>query len=77
VRCRFSIPKHRRFDLLKMALRRSEPRRLGRSFRGFKVEGDRWPSVAPNLADSGGALEGSRSLARDGLYEGVDKDSGK
>ena len=29
-------------------------------FGGFKVEGGRGPSVAPNLADSGGALEGSR-----------------
>jgi len=38
---------------------------------------DWWPSVAPNLADSGGALEGSRWLARDGLYQGVDEDSGK
>jgi len=38
------------------------------SFRGFKVEGDRWPSVAPNLADSGGAF--SFAKASENALEG-------
>jgi len=32
-----------------------------------EVERNRWPSFAPNLADSGGALEGSRREVEEGL----------
>ena len=36
-----------------------------------------WPSVAPNLAESGGAMEGFRWLPTDGGEEGVDVDAGQ
>ena len=41
------------------------------------MKGGRGPSFAPNLADSGGALEGLRKLARDGGEECVDVDAGQ
>jgi hypothetical protein len=34
---------------------------------GGQVTGGRWPSVAPNLADSGGAMEGLRREGVKGL----------
>ena len=56
----------------KGALLRSKPRGLGRSFRGFKVEGRRG-----QVEEIFGGVKVRKGLARDGLYKGVDEDSRK